>query len=171
MGTEALFIELRVVLGIDVGGRQHHIDVVGGECGCSFRPIVDNLKRNFESFLAVDRIRLGVEPAVCHQAADAPDPNVDTHPDLGIAAGRGCGYQQRLGGIHRLSATGGAFAANQLAEIYDSVSIQAVANQRHADQENKDPSTSLNFYGHTILLPVLSPVSSYTRRFYRPLRS
>src|ERR1019366_4984231 len=56
-------------------------------------------------------------------------------------------------------------AARPLAEIYDSVSIQAVANQGHANQENKNPSTSFNFHRHISS----SPAFSYSRRFDSPL--
>ena len=36
--------------------------------------------------------------------------------------------------------------------IDDSVSVQAVANQGYANQENKNPTTSLNFHCHMIVL-------------------
>src|ERR1700687_1740054 len=155
MRPESLFYELRIIFGVDVGRGQHHVDIVGSQSGRPFGPVVDDLERNLKSFLAIDGIRLGVEPAVGHQAPDATDPHIDAHSDFGIATGRRCRQQQRLGSVHRLPATrDGLFsAARPLAEIDDSVSIQTVADKGYSYQKNKHPSTALNLYRHTLFLP------------------
>src|ERR1700728_705005 len=155
MRPESLFFELGVIFGVDVGRGQHHVDIVRGQSSRAFRPVVDDLERTLESFLAVDGIRLGVEPAVGHQACDASDPHIDAYTDFGIPTGRRYWQQQRLRRVDRLGWTGGGpfLAARPLAEIDDSVSIQTVAHQGYANQKNKNPSTSLNLHRHTNFLP------------------
>src|SRR5580704_13161434 len=123
MRPESLFFELRIIFGVNVCRSQHHIDIVRGQSGRALGPVVDDLERNLNSFLAIDGIRLSVEPAVRHQAPDAADPHVHSDADFGIAAARRRGYQQRFARVYSLPATGGAFVAHHLAEIYDSVSI------------------------------------------------
>src|SRR5882757_4544573 len=99
MRAKSFFFKLRIVLSVDVCCSQHYIDVIGCERGRTLRPIVADLERNLESFLAVNGVWLRVEPAVRHQSADATNPHVDAHTDLGIPGCRTCWQQQWLGRV------------------------------------------------------------------------
>src|ERR1700723_68914 len=93
-------------------------------------------------------LRLSREPC----PAPPTPPNVYADANLGIAVARRRRDQQGLRGVHSLAAPRGRTLARQLVEINDAVSIEAVANQSRADQENQNPSASLNLHRHDFLL-------------------
>ena len=78
----AFVLELGEVFCPDVGGGEHHVDIVGGEGGCAFGPVVDNFEGDFQAFVAVDGFGGGVQTAVGDQAAYAAYPDVDAHADV-----------------------------------------------------------------------------------------
>ena len=147
MGTESPLFELGVVFGINISRRQHNIDVVGGQRRGAFRPVVNDLEGNLQPFLAINGIWNGVESAIGHQAADAPDPHIDAHPDLSIVAGWRRRDQQRLRRIQCLAP--GRTVAAELAKVYNAVSVQAVTDQQRPNEENENPSALFNLHCHS----------------------
>src|SRR5439155_17891590 len=74
---KALVLELSIVLGPDVCRGQHHVDIAGSQSCGPFRPVIDDLERDLETFSVVDRTGLGIKPAVGYQACRASYPDVD----------------------------------------------------------------------------------------------
>src|SRR5260370_1402802 len=65
MGGYAFVLELGEIFGPDIGGREHHVDIVGGEGGCAFGPVVDDFEGDFQAFAAVDGFGGGADCDGC----------------------------------------------------------------------------------------------------------
>ena len=137
VSAESLLLELRVVLGPNVRGRQHYVDVVGRQCRRAFGPVVDDFEADLQAFLVVDRARHRVEPAIGHQARGATDPDIHPHPRVVTSRVRRRGrYYQGLGGVDRFGRRRLGMRAEQPAHVHNTVSIETVAHQPQSDQEN-----------------------------------
>ncbi len=95
--AHALILELSEILGPHVGGGEHHVDVVGGQGGRAFGPIVDDLEGDLQSLVGVNRPGGRIQPAVGHQPAHAADPDIHAYANVAGFLGR---HVQRLGRIH-----------------------------------------------------------------------
>src|SRR5262249_23725571 len=146
MGSKTFFLELAVVLGVDVERGQHHVNVAGGQRGGAFGPVVDDLEGDLQALLRKDGVRRCFQSAVGHQAAHASHPHVHGHADLGMITTGGRGRKvQRPAGINLRAA---ALAAGELAQVEIPISVEAEANQGQADNEDKNPATFFNSHGH-----------------------
>src|SRR5439155_23025134 len=115
---------------------------------CAFRPIVDDLERDLQTLFNVNGIRRGVQTAVRNQAANATDPHIHSHANFRLVTAGGSRYQQRLGGVHGLAATGSALTATPFSEVDDPILVEAVADQCCPNQENEQPVTLFDFQRH-----------------------
>ena len=156
MRRRLLVPELGVVLGPHVRRRQHHVHVVRRERRCAFGPVVDNLEGDVESLVREDRSRRRLEPAVRDQTRGTADPDVDAHPHV-LRLGRSRRQRrQRLAGVElvRLGvARALARGRRPLAEVEQAVTVEPVAHEHQADQEDQDPSALFDSDRHCILHP------------------
>src|SRR5262245_12234809 len=146
--AEDLILEQSVVFDVHVQRGQHHVNVVGGQGGGAFGPVVDDFEGNFQALLGEDGVGGRLQAAVGDQPAHATDPDVDADANFRVlircGGDRNC---QRLGGI-KLVAARSALAPAELAQINDAIPVQAVTDQRQPDQEDQEPSAFFNLHRH-----------------------